>query len=236
MPSGSEASARAEAALVSARRRQRNRDEARPGSGRLREVPSVLPPRKARAEELAATDWASHVDEVPVPSGFGHAERTSPMFACQEMRAKESLKNCEEKLKEEARPLLLCLNCLAAALIEALESERLRRETLRVEGAHWELQLLGECQQLRFRTWALSGFVLFLELLTTPPQLPNAVECDHPPRHAGPVAQPYNQESSGSGSPRKRFSPSLKRIDELRHRRATLETETQRAPWILRAS
>ncbi|CAE7570598.1 unnamed protein product, partial [Symbiodinium sp. CCMP2456] len=105
-----EASAGAEAALVSARRRQRNRDE-------------------ARAEELAATDWASHVDE--------------------EMRAKESLKNCEEKLKEEA-----------------LESERLRRETLRVEGAHWELQ--------------------------------------------------------------KRFSPSLKRIDELRHRRATLETETQR--------
>ncbi|CAE7693157.1 unnamed protein product [Symbiodinium sp. CCMP2592] len=105
-----EASDGAEAALVSARRQQRNRDE-------------------ARAEELAATEWASHVDE--------------------EMRTKESLKNCEEKLKDEV-----------------LESERLRREILRVEGAQWELQ--------------------------------------------------------------KRFSPSLKRIDELRHRRATLETETQR--------
>ena len=115
------------------------------------------------------------------------------------------MKNCEEKLKEEARPLLLCLNCLAAALIEALESERLRRETLRVEGAHWELQLLGECQQLRFRTWALSGFVLFLELLTTPPQLPNAVECDHPPRHAGPVVQPFFRSHQGPGLPGSAF-------------------------------
>ena len=94
MPSGSEASARAEAALVSARRRRRNRDEALhtarhggPGiSGRLPEVPSVLP-RQARAEELAATDWASHVDEVPVPSGFGHAERTSPVRRCERRRA-----------------------------------------------------------------------------------------------------------------------------------------------------